>query len=147
MELARHVARPESAPGTWSVRRVTILPFRHAPGSPPAVFEPPTDVYQTCEGITVRLEVAGLQPEDLEVTVAGDGRALRVAGHRSDPAAGSPRKYYNLEIQTGDFARVVALPGPVDLERVSAQYSNGFLEIFLPLRAGGHRSGRQVPVE
>jgi HSP20 family molecular chaperone IbpA len=93
------------------------------------------------------MEIAGLPADGLEVSLDGEGRLLTISGHRPDPAAGSPRKYYTMEIECGDFARAVPLPQLIELDAVSAAYCDGFLEVFLPKRAPVQPAVRNVPIE
>ena len=140
------VAAPEEPPCGWSVQRVRLRPQRRSAGAR-SVYEPPTDVYETPEAVVVRMEVAGLPAEGLEVALDSDGRVLTISGHRPDPAAGSPRKYYTMEIECGDFARSLPLPQPIDLDAVSAAYADGFLEVILPKRLPTAPRVRNVPIE
>ncbi len=141
------VAPPPEPPAGWTIRRVTLRPQRRPAGGARGFFEPPTDVYETPESVVVRMEIAGLPPEGLEVALSNDGRVLTVSGRREDPGAGSPRKYYTLEIECGWFARQVNLPQSIDLEAVSASYSDGFLEVILPKRAPEQPRARNAPTE
>ena len=111
-------------------------------------FEPPTDVYETPEGVVVRLEVAGLKPNAPDVTVEIDGDHLTVAGTRPDPAAGTtdPR-YEQIEIQTGRFERTVHLPCPVTETEAHARYDDGFLVITLPKKEPARSSVRMVRID
>ena len=92
------------------------------------VWNPPTDIYETEQGYIVKVEVAGMREEDFEVAVEDD--LLTITGNRSD----SPerRAYYQMEIQFGKFELVVGLPAPVDLDRATAEYKDGFLTVQLP---------------
>ena len=130
----------------WTVRRV-------GEGGPRSLraqragFEPPTDIYETPDRVVVRMEIAGLRPEELDVSLSQDGQLLTISGRREDPGAGSPRKYYTLEIQCGEFARQVPLRVPVDREAVTASYADGFLEVILPQAAPPVPRSRRVPIE
>jgi HSP20 family protein len=93
------------------------------------------------------MEIAGLRPDDLEVSLSGDGQLLTISGRREDPEAGSPRKYYTLEIECGEFARQIPVRLTVDREAVSASYADGFLEVVLPKAAPPEPRSRRVPIE
>ena len=99
---------------------------------------PPADIYETEDNITVRLEVAGMHKEDFSIEL--NGRHLRVRGARQDTP--ERRSYYQMEIQFGEFFLELALPTPVDSQKVEAIYENGFLCILLP-KARPHR----IPIE
>jgi HSP20 family protein len=94
----------------------------------PHVWSPPTDVYETDEAYTIRVEIAGMREEDFDVSFAND--ILFISGSRSDPP--ERRAYHQMEIQFGKFASAVGVPVPVNLEEAHAEYRDGFLTITLP---------------
>jgi HSP20 family protein len=91
-------------------------------------WQPPTDVYETEEGIIVRLEIAGMNEADFSIVL--DGRYLSIRGVRQDMS--ERRAYHQMEIRFGEFSVDVELPAVVDVENVQAIYQNGFLKIMLP---------------
>jgi len=91
---------------------------------------PSADVYETLERWVVKMEVAGINREDVEITL--DDRTLVVRGHRPDPCRTGQCKFRQVEIDYGQFERRFIIPKSVDAERVTASYRNGFLVIELP---------------
>ncbi len=100
----------------------------------PHVWRPPTDVYETEEGIVVRIEVAGMNEEDFTIIV--DGKYLSVRGMRSEIP--ERRAYYQMEIRFGEFISDIELPFEIDVEKIEAIYQAGFLRISLPRKAPKH---------
>ncbi len=94
----------------------------------PAIWSPPTDVYETEDAYVVRVEIAGMREEDFEVTL--EGNYLLIQGQRPDIS--ERRAYRQMEIRFGRFASIVELPPDVDTQRVEAEYRNGFLFVTLP---------------
>jgi len=92
------------------------------------VWSPPTDEYETEEAYIVRVEIAGMRDDDLEVSF--ENNKLFISGARSDLR--ERRAYHQMEIRFGKFATVVALQGDVDLEKSTADYRDGFLTVILP---------------
>lgn len=93
-----------------------------------SVWDPPTDVYETDDTYMVRMEIAGMRDQDFDLTIQ-DG-SLVITGFRPDF---TPRRaYHQMEIRSGRFVNVIALPGPVDADRALAEYQDGFLTITLP---------------
>lgn len=94
-----------------------------------SVWDPPTDVYETDEAYIVRMEIAGMREEDFDVSVQND--TLYIMGFRPHhfPAK---RAYHQMEIRSGKFATVVAIPGPANVDNAIAEYQDGFLTITLP---------------
>lgn len=94
----------------------------------PNVWRPPTDVYETDENVIVKMEIAGMRDEDLEVVVQDD--LLLISGSRSDS---SERKaYHQMEIPFGKFSVSIDLPVRVNTDDAIAEYKDGFLTIQLP---------------
>ena len=91
---------------------------------------PNTDVYETPEGLVVKLEIAGIEKEDLEITL--NDRLLLVRGHRKDPCRQRRCTFRQMEIDYGHFERRIVIPRSVDGSQVRAQFQNGFLHIELP---------------
>ena len=101
-------------------------------------WRPPTDVYETDTSAVVRVEIAGVEKEDIEISFAN--RVLTVTGRRRDPAA--KLTYQQMEIKYGDFRTDVFLPWAVKEQNVEANYEDGFLVIVLPKAKGK----RKVPI-
>ena len=95
-----------------------------------SAWTPNTDVYETPEGLVVKIEIAGIEKEDLEITL--NDRLLLVRGHRKDPCRQKRCSFRQMEIDYGPFERRIVIPRSVDGSRVRAQFKNGFLQIELP---------------
>jgi HSP20 family protein len=100
----------------------------------PYTWSPPTDVYETDEGLVIQVEVAGVTTEDLSISL-GDG-TLVIEGVRKDLEP--KRVYYQMEIQFGSFRSEIYLPWAVKTDDVEATYEQGLLRIFIP-RPVAHR--------
>ena len=87
----------------------------------------PADVFETDDSVVVIVEIAGLRPEDYQVSL--EGRTLEINGERRDPAA--KLAYQQMEIRYGRFRTVVQLSWALDGAGQTAVYENGFLKITL----------------
>ena len=104
-------------------------------------FRPPADLYETPEGLVVRLEIAGVAVEDLSIDLAGQELVVRGQRRPSPPAEVSRILHY--EITYGRFERRFHIPVAVNPEGVAARYEQGILEVTLPR----HRPlERRIPV-
>jgi HSP20 family protein len=94
-------------------------------------WHPFSDLYESETHFMVRMELAGIDPERLEIVK--DGNCLIVRGHRDDPLVGRGLACHQLEISHGAFERVICLPEDFTEEGVSADYGrrSGFLEITI----------------
>ena len=97
-------------------------------------WQPPTDIYRTSEGWLVKLELAGVAPEDVALNLRG--RTLVVRGRRRDCCMGEVCQQLHMEIAYSRFERSIQLPA--DLSRVSIQttFRDGMLLIRLDREAG-----------
>lgn len=95
------------------------------------IWSPPTDVYEAGGTIHVKMEIAGVREEDLDIAV--DKNLVRVRGRRLEDAGAQRHATYHLmEIRYGSFERVFGLPAKIDVDKVSATYRDGFLLIAIP---------------
>jgi len=92
---------------------------------------PNTDVYKTETGLVVKVELAGLRHDDLELII--EGNRLIIAGQRPDAARPAGLKYLVMEIHYGSFECVLDVPPGYDLGQAKAVYQNGFLRLDVPL--------------
>jgi HSP20 family protein len=112
-------------------------------GSAKAHWVPNTDVYSTDNGVVVKVELAGMRSEHLEITV--DGNRLRISGNRPDGCRAAKCSFLVMEINYGPFESVLELPPGYDLSQAKAAYLNGFLRIDVPL-AQRNSKGTKVPI-
>ena len=89
------------------------------------VWRPAADVYRTRDGWLVKLDLAGVRPEDLSVEV--EGPQLTVRGVRKDCVEEEDCRCYTLEISYSHFERTLTLPVNLDNARLRADYRDGML--------------------
>jgi HSP20 family protein len=105
---------------------------------------PNTDVYATDNGLVVKVELAGMRSEHLEITV--EGNRMRIAGNRPDGCRAAKCSFLVMEISYGPFESVLELPAGYDLGQAKAAYLNGFLRIDVPI-AQRHKNTRVLVAE
>lgn len=112
-----------------------LMPGGGAAGSRAGrAWRPPIDVYQTPDTIEITAEIAGIDPDGLDLVVDGDLLSLR--GQRVDSTICDHRSYHEAHIHYGAFAADVFIPVPVDGDDAVATYEHGFLRITLPRSKG-----------
>jgi len=91
-------------------------------------WHPPVDVHITDKSVLVRIDIPGVDPKKVDVSIE-DNRLL-VRGERipCEEAAKDEQCWYN-ETRRGDFHRVIDLPEYVDSDKTNATYDNGVLMI------------------
>ena len=98
-----------------------------------ANFAPPVDVYEDEQGVTLKIEVPGIDEKDIDVSIASN--TLTVRGERTLEKEEKEENFQRVERQYGSFTRSFTLPNSVDLEQVSAHYNKGVLKIRLAKKA------------
>ena len=88
------------------------------------------DVYQTQEAIVIKTLVAGVKPDDLDVSITRDMVTIR--GRRDSEEEVTDDNYFYRELYWGAFARTILLPQEVEVEESSALEKHGLLVITLP---------------
>lgn len=88
------------------------------------------DVYQTENDIVIKSTIAGVKPEDLDVSINND--MVTVKGERKNEEVVENGNYYYQECYWGGFSRSVLLPVDVIPEKADAALKNGILTIRLP---------------
>jgi HSP20 family protein len=105
------------------VDRLTRHAFGQAGGMP-------LDVVRHENDVTLRLDVPGIDPEQIEVTV--DRGILTISGKREEERAEND-KFFVRERTMGTFTRRMRLPESLNAEAVEASYANGVLEVRIPV--------------
>jgi HSP20 family protein len=124
--------------------------FLHSCTAPERFWEPQADIFETRSALKIKLELAGVRPESIQVELASDDRAVTVRGVREEAIEDASERvlFHQMEIYVGPFERVLALPAGAELERdaVTATFREGFLIITLPKRSRREPARQQIPV-
>jgi len=90
---------------------------------------PAADVYQTPDGWVVKVELAGVSPEEIKIEIREN--ILYLAGCRKDKSCASGVSYQQMEISYTNFEKTLKFPSPIDGARVEHNFENGLLIIHL----------------
>jgi HSP20 family protein len=88
------------------------------------------DVYQKPDEIVIKAIVAGVRPDDLEVSITRDMVTLR--GKREESREVEEDNYFYKELYWGSFSRTILLPQEIDVESAHASEKHGLITIRLP---------------
>ncbi|MBI3335195.1 MAG: Hsp20/alpha crystallin family protein [Candidatus Portnoybacteria bacterium] len=88
------------------------------------------DVYQTENEIVIKSPVAGVKPQDLDVTITND--MVTIKGRRESDEEVLRESYFFQELYWGPFSRSVILPTEIEMEEAKAILKDGILTIRLP---------------
>ncbi|MGQ0635987.1 MAG: Hsp20/alpha crystallin family protein [Planctomycetaceae bacterium] len=93
-------------------------------------FSPACDLSETADAYQVRLDVPGIKPDDISVTVTGD--SVRISGERKEEKEEKDKTFHRVERRCGSFCEAMRLPGAVNEEKVLAEFHDGVLTVTLP---------------
>jgi HSP20 family protein len=108
-------------------------------------FAPPVDVYEDEHTITLKIEVPGIDENDINVSI--ENNTLTVRGERRFEKDEKEENFHRVERVYGSFARSFTLPNTVDPEQISALYERGVLKIRLAKKAEAKPKLIKVNVE
>jgi HSP20 family protein len=123
------------------------------------VWAPALDISERQDAYVVTVEVPGVKPEDLDITLE-DG-LLTIQGERQFTSESSEEQYHRVERRYGAFRRSITLPSQVQADAIEASFDNGVLEVVVPkaeeakpkkisVRPGGRRQqveGTSAPAD
>ena len=119
----------------WEMSRPVLM-------MPEQVWKPALDIYETEDAVMVVVEVAGMKKNEINVTMDRD--ILTVSGNRIENIPHKTR-LVQMEINYGNFQRKVKIFIPIDRDKISATYEDGFLKIALPKKSEVHHSIKVTP--
>jgi HSP20 family protein len=93
---------------------------------------PPLDVFETSDKLVVTVELPGIEPKAVEVSV--EDSTLTVSGSREFQSETEEQNYHRIERRYGAFSRSLRLPRTADAEKVDARFDKGVLTIEIPKR-------------
>lgn len=95
-----------------------------------SAFIPPAELEETPEALHLRLEVPGMNREDLDVQVTAD--SISISGERKSQKRTEEKGVTRSEFRYGKFRRVIPLPVRVQNTDVHGEYKDGILSLTLP---------------
>ncbi len=96
-------------------------------------FMPAVDVYEEKDNVIVESELAGIDPEKVDIAIEND--VLTIKGESEKKSEVEDKNYYRKEIRSGSFYRSIPLPAHVIGDKASAQAKDGVLKISIPKAA------------
>lgn len=114
------------------------------PGESDMCWRPDTDAYETEEHFIVQVDLAGMDPAQIEVLA--DQKSLVVRGIRRESAVPGKKHFHKMEINVGPFVRRVDITVDVDPGSATAQYRSGFLYVTFLKGPGNAGDRRQIEI-
>jgi HSP20 family protein len=111
----------------------------------PIAWAPKIDVFEKDGRLVTRVDLPGMKKEDVTVEVT-DGY-LMLSGERKHEAEEKKDDFYRSEREYGSFYRSVPMPEGVKFEDVKATFTNGVLEVSVPMPAKQEPKAQKVTIE
>jgi HSP20 family protein len=92
-------------------------------------WKPQMDIFETRSKIVIQAEIAGVRKEDIVIEISD--KAVKISGNRNNKCPERTATYRLAEIQFGQFERVLYLPCVIDVDKVKAEFKDGFLKLIL----------------
>jgi HSP20 family protein len=121
-----------------------MLEDRRFAGGESVGWTPACDIYEDEESVTLRFELAGVEPKDVDVRF--ENGVLTLRGERKLEKEDRRDNYHRIELGYGTFTRSFSLPGTVDADKIKAESKNGVLAVTLPKRIEARPRSIQVKV-
>lgn len=109
----------------------------------PTTWMPATDVFEEGNKIVVTMDLPGVNPDDIHISVTDN--TLRVRGERKQEKETKEENIYRMERMYGSFERVITLPSDVKSEDIEATYKDGTLRIELP--KAEEKKGKEIKIK
>jgi HSP20 family protein len=119
-------------------------PANRSTGREPRAFWPELEVQHRADKLAVRIDLPGIQKDDIAVEVRGS--ELSISGQRRSQAEHREGHYYRAERSYGSFCRKLRLPEGAKPETASASFENGVLEIEMEAPGGEQGQSRRIEV-
>lgn len=103
---------------------------------------PAVDIYETATNFVLTAEVPGLKSDEIEIQVVGRNLILR--GERRWEREAHAEHFHRIESAYGKFERTFNLSQVIDIDRLTAELSDGVLRVILPKR---ETTGKQIEIK
>ena len=94
------------------------------------MFAPSAELEETDDNYILKLEVPGLDPQDIDINVSAD--RVSISGERKSESRSEEGGVTRSEFHYGKFSRIIPIPGQIDNQSVAADYKDGILSLMLP---------------
>ena len=107
-------------------------------------WQPPVDMAETESELIVNVEIPGVDPRDIDVSLSED--TLFIEGEKRPETEEKEEDYHLAERNYGSFMRSIRLPVEVQSDKISASYKNGVLKVVLPKPEGPQKKEIKIKV-
>jgi HSP20 family protein len=109
------------------------------------VTAPAVDIYQEGDDIVLKAELPGLKKEDINIEIRGD--VITLSGEKKKEEKVEKKDYHRFERSYGSFSRSFKLPAEVQVQKATAKFRDGILEIRAPKTEEAKQKSRKIEVQ
>ena len=106
---------------------------------------PAIDVIENPKGFQVNIDLAGVDPENIEISVT-DG-FLTIEGEKEEQVENKEGSYLYQETNYGSFQRTIALPATSNCDKAEASFKNGVLKVMVPKKAEALKNPKKINIK
>jgi HSP20 family protein len=128
----------------FDVRWPRMRPFQQL-WSGSGEFMPRVDVYEQDGNLVTKAELPGVKKEDIDISIEGGDLIIR--GERKQESEVKEENYYRMERSSGTFYRRLPMPEGVQPDQITANFSDGVLEIRIPKPQAAEEKATKIEIK
>jgi len=103
------------------------------------------DMYEKGDDLIIKAEIPGMKKEDISIDFAGD--VVTISGEKKSEERTERKDYYRVERSFGTFSRKLHLPVEIQIDKATASFKDGVLEIRMPKSEAEKQKSRKIKVD
>lgn len=106
---------------------------------------PLVDVYEEGDDIVLKAELPGMKKEDIDLEISGD--VVTLSGEKKQEEEVEKKNYHRFERLYGSFSRSFTLPAEIQVQKATAKFKDGVLELRAPKTEEAKQKSRKVEIQ
>jgi HSP20 family protein len=107
---------------------------------------PRTDIKETKKDLIIKFDLAGVQKENIKLTV-NDDKILTISGEKKEQKVDKSENYVKKEIFYGSFKKMIQLPDNAEIDKLSTEFKDGILTITIPKKEIKKPKAKVIPIK
>ena len=103
------------------------------------------DMFEKGDDLIIKAEIPGMKKEDISIDFAGD--VVTISGEKKSEERTERKDYYRVERSFGSFSRKLHLPVEIQIDKATASFKDGVLEIRMPKSEAEKQKSRKIKVD
>ena len=106
---------------------------------------PFVDVYEEGDDIVLKAELPGMKKEDIDLEISGD--VVTLSGEKKQEEKVEKKNYHRFERLYGSFSRSLTLPAEIQVQKATAKFKDGVLELRAPKTEEAKQKSRKLEIQ